>query len=144
MSEFKPKSSSISQNNTYEDCIRKWGFSSIDYLPQTPNISTSKGSALHDQIEIFLDVDENGMSRRTGKEPQMFPPGWELQYDFFKKNVIFKLNSEEQSMINPVNAKNKKRTYEWRGRGPFRKQYFKIFDQELQGSKPCNLNRGIL
>ncbi len=31
-------------------------------------------------------------------------------------------------MINPVNAKNKKRTYEWRGRGPFRKQYFKGFE----------------
>ena len=96
---FKPKSSSISQNNTYDDCVRKWGFSSIDYLPQTPNISTSKGSALHDQIEIFLDVDENGMSNITGKEPKMFPAGWELQYDFFKKNIIFKLNSEEQSMI---------------------------------------------
>lgn len=96
---MKPKSSSVSQNNTYQDCARKWGFSSISYLPQEPNRSTSRGSAMHDQLEIYLDVDENGLSRRTGKEPEMYPKGWEIQKDYFGKKVLFVLDSEEQNMI---------------------------------------------
>ena len=85
MTKMKPRSSSVSQNNTEADCTRKWGYSSISYLPQTPNRSTSRGTALHDQLEIHLDVDENGISRRTGKEPQMFPKGWEIQKDYFSR-----------------------------------------------------------
>jgi hypothetical protein len=54
---------------------------------------------MHDQLEIYLDVDENGLSRRTGKEPKMYPKGWEIQKDYFGRKVLFVLDNAEQDMI---------------------------------------------
>lgn len=94
---MKTATISVSQAENYRACKRKWFFSSVDYLPQEPRRSTAIGDCLHGVLERYLDVDEHGL--KNGKPPELYPPDWYVQKDYFGKKVLFVLDIEEQDTI---------------------------------------------
>ncbi len=93
----RPKTSSVSQCNAFDSCNRKWFNQSVLYLPSEPRRATAKGSKLHEVVERYLDVDENHL--KDGKPPELYPKGWEIQKDYFGKQVLFVLDKSEQDVI---------------------------------------------
>ena len=97
MSKKKKVRTSVSQVNNFENCNRKWYYTSIDYLGSVPRKSTAKGDRFHFVLENYLDVDENHL--KDGSEPEIFPENWHIQKDFWGKEVLFVLDDSEQQVI---------------------------------------------
>lgn len=69
---------SASQDETFNDCRRKWWFQSIVRMPSPPKTNTVFGTVFHAVAERWLKADERGVDPKTGEPVELFPEDWDL------------------------------------------------------------------
>lgn len=78
---------SVSQVEKAEACPRKWGFEKL-FRMREPGMRYGMvfGNVLHAVLERWLKADDQGRDPLTGKEADVYPPGW--QWDMQNRTRI--------------------------------------------------------
>jgi hypothetical protein len=88
---------SPSQIQTKRDCVRKWVFQSLFYLPSIKKSYFAFGNVLHAVLERWLNADNNGRDK-NGKTVDLYPKGWATDTDKHT-NASQTLTADEQILI---------------------------------------------
>lgn len=98
---------SASQISTAHLCVRKWWLERVRKLRVQED--TGKfvfGSIFHACVERYLEADDQGRDRKTGKAVDLFPDGWMNEYDRYSpEKITGTINEEEAGIIKSLITK---------------------------------------
>lgn len=91
---------SVSAITDADDCLRRWWFHKRCKLPQDQRQATIFGDVHHAVCARFLEADDRGIDKKTGKPVELYPEGWRvMQNRFDKSGTLYKVSDSEAALI---------------------------------------------
>ncbi len=91
---------SVSAITDADDCLRRWWFHKRCKLPQDQRQATIFGDVHHAVCARFLEADDRGIDKKTGKPVELYPEGWRVMTNRFDKSgTLYKVSDSEAALI---------------------------------------------
>ena len=91
---------SVSAITDADDCLRRWWFHKRCKLPQDQRQATIFGDVHHAVCARFLEADDRGIDKKTGKPVELYPEGWRVMHNRFDENkILYKVSDSEAALI---------------------------------------------
>ena len=91
---------SVSAITDADDCLRRWWFHKRCKLPQDQRQATIFGDVHHAVCARFLEADDRGIDKKTGKPVELYPEGWRVMHNRFDENkTLYKVSDSEAALI---------------------------------------------
>ena len=91
---------SVSAITDADDCLRRWWLHKRCKLPQDQRQATIFGDVHHAVCARFLEADDRGIDKKTGKPVELYPEGWRVMTNRFDKSgTLYKVSDSEAALI---------------------------------------------
>ena len=97
---LKDMYTSVSAITDADDCLRRWWLHKRCKLPQDQRQATIFGDVHHAVCARFLEADDRGIDKKTGKPVELYPEGWRVMTNRFDKSgTFYKVSDSEAALI---------------------------------------------